>query len=147
MLWDSEKSIWGRGRLAVNADLVARATERQWSSISSNNTSLVSSIPKATIAKLSPTNIMSIPAASATCALGKSWAVSTVIGSAFLYMDRKVPSVIFFREVPDTPIGECELHLACKADKQGLAIITPGLPIRDMEAHGLANEDERYMGT
>jgi hypothetical protein len=65
----------------VKAPFVARATDLQWSSISSINTSLVSSMPNATIARLSPTNIMSIPAWSATCALGKSCAVIMVIGS------------------------------------------------------------------
>jgi hypothetical protein len=81
----------------VKADLAARDTERQWSSISSTSTSLVSSIPRATIAKLSPTRMISIPATSATCALGKSWAVRTVMGSPFLYKERNVLRVTFLR--------------------------------------------------
>lgn len=46
----------------VNAVLVALDTLRQCNIISSNTTSLVSCIPSATMAKLSPTKIMSIPA-------------------------------------------------------------------------------------
>ncbi|CRK12260.1 hypothetical protein BN1723_017277 [Verticillium longisporum] len=52
--------------LTVKALLVARATDRQCNSISSTSTSLVSSIPKATMARLSPTRIMSMPAMSPT---------------------------------------------------------------------------------
>lgn len=97
--------------LTVNADVVARATDRQCISISSTSTSLVSSIPRATIAKLSPTRTMSIPAASATCALGKSCAVSTVIGSPLLYIVRKVFMVTFFLEGSVVLLrGEWELH-------------------------------------
>jgi hypothetical protein len=70
--------------LTVKAAFVARATDLQCSSISSSRTSLVSSIPNATMAKLSPTKIMSMPAASPTCALGKSCAVIIVMGSFFL---------------------------------------------------------------
>lgn len=56
----------------MKAPLVARATDLQCSNISSTSTSLVSSIPRATMARLSPTRIISMPAASATWALGKS---------------------------------------------------------------------------
>lgn len=68
----------------VKADLAARATLRQCKIISSSVTSFVSSIPSATMAKLSPTKIISIPARSATSAEGKSCAVSIVMGSPFL---------------------------------------------------------------
>jgi hypothetical protein len=81
----------------VKAALVALETLRQCSNISSNNTSLVSSMPNATMARLSPTKIISMPAASATCALGKSWAVIMVIGSRLRYRDRRVSMVTFFR--------------------------------------------------
>lgn len=67
----------------MKAAFVARATERQCSNISSTATSLVSSMPRATMAKLSPTRIMSMPAVSPTQALGKSCAVIIVIGSPF----------------------------------------------------------------
>lgn len=70
--------------LTVNALLTARFTLRQWRSISSMVTSFVSSIPIATIARLSPTSTISIPAVSATWPLGKSDAVRTVMGSFFL---------------------------------------------------------------
>lgn len=93
--------------LTVNADLVALATLRQCRSISSTRTSLVSSIPKATMARLSPTRTISIPAASATCAEGKSWAVITEMGSFFLCMERMVPIVTFFLVGgDDVPRGE-----------------------------------------
>jgi hypothetical protein len=51
-----------RGECTVKAALVARATDLQCSSISSISTSLVSSMPSATMARLSPTSIMSMPA-------------------------------------------------------------------------------------
>lgn len=94
----------------VKAALVARATDRQWRSISSSRTSLVSAMPKATMARLSPTRMVSMPAVSATWALGKSWAVIMVIGSPFLYSARSVPSVTFLRGLAGgVPMGECEL--------------------------------------
>lgn len=68
----------------MKALLVALATDRQCKSISSSRTSLVSSMPSATMARLSPTRIISMPAASATLALGKSCAVIMEIGSPFL---------------------------------------------------------------
>jgi len=95
------------GGHTVKAALVARATDRQCSSISSTITSLVSSIPRATMARLSPTRIMSMPAASATWALGKSWAVIIVIGSPLLCSERRVPMLTFFRGFTGgVPIGE-----------------------------------------
>lgn len=54
------------GGITRSAVLAARDTERQCNNISSKMTSLVSSIPIATIARLSPTRTISIPAASAT---------------------------------------------------------------------------------
>ena len=82
---------WGLGLLmglglvlTVKALLTARFTLRQCRSISSIVTSFVSSIPIATIARLSPTRTISIPAVSATWPLGKSDAVRTVMGSFFL---------------------------------------------------------------
>lgn len=60
-------------------------------------TSLVSCMPRATIAKLSPTRIISMPAASATYPLGKSCAVSIVIGSPLLYKLCSVCIVTFLR--------------------------------------------------
>lgn len=107
--------------LTVNADLVALATLRQCNSISSTKTSLVSSIPSATIARLSPTRIISIPAASPTWADGKSWAVITVMGSFLRYIDRMVPMVTFLREGVDdaAPRGECELWRVCGRERRG----------------------------
>lgn len=53
-----------------------------------------------------------MPAASATCAEGKSCAVIMVMGSFFLYMDLRVPIVTFFLEREEgVPKGECELRL------------------------------------
>lgn len=104
---------------------MALATDRQCSSISSTMTSLVSSIPSATMARLSPTRTISTPAASATCADGKSCAVMTAMGSSRLCIPRSVPSVTFFRLLaPWAPSGECELCLICDAwwrDNRGLA--------------------------
>lgn len=100
----------------MKAALVALATDRQCSSISSTMTSLVSSMPSATMARLSPTRTMSTPAASATCAEGKSCAVMTAMGSSRRCIARSVPSVTFFRlllPAPAPPSGECELYLAC----------------------------------
>ena len=102
--------------LTVNADFVARATLLQCRIISSNTISLVSSMPNATIARLSPTKIMSIPAASATWALGKSWAVIMVIGSCFWCSVRRVLRVTFLRCERGTPMGECELCLIWHCD-------------------------------
>ena len=97
--------------LTVKAVFAALDTERQCSNISSKSTSLVSSIPKATIAKLSPTSTISMPAASPTCPLGKSWAVIMVMGSPLLYIDRRELSVTFLRWLGEgEPIGECELY-------------------------------------
>lgn len=91
----------------MKADLAPLLTLRQCSIISSSSTSLVSSMPRATIARLSPTSTMSMPAWSATCADGKSCAVRTVIGSFFLYMLAMVWRVIFLRvEVVLEPNGE-----------------------------------------
>lgn len=99
----------GTARLTVNADLVALATLRQCKSISSTSTSLVSSMPRATMARLSPTKMMSIPAASATSADGKSCAVIIVMGSFFLCIDLRVPRVTFFRWLGEgVPMGEWE---------------------------------------
>lgn len=51
-----------------------------------------------------------MPAASATWAEGKSWAVIMVMGSFFLCMERRVPRVTFFLDgVAGLPRGECEL--------------------------------------
>ena len=73
-------------KLTTKADLTALVTLRQCKTISSSVTALVSFIPSATIARLSPTRTISIPALSATYAEGKSWAVSIAMGSFFLYM-------------------------------------------------------------
>ena len=82
----------GKDRHTQNAPPppVARPTQRINSSISSKVTSLVSFMPMATMAKLSPTNIMSMPAASATSAEGKSCAVSMVMGIFFACRLRRV---------------------------------------------------------
>lgn len=132
----------------MNAPEVARATERQCSSISSTRTSLVSSIPIETMARLSPTRIMSTPAASATCALGKSWAVITEMGSFFLYMDRIVLMVTFFLdEALEDPMGECELHLCWwwdSDDSKGLAAVKGAVdraPRYNDTAHDLNMEE------
>ncbi len=94
--------------------MVARATDRQCSSISSTRTSLVSSMPRATMARLSPTRMTSMPAASATWALGKSCAVITVIGSPLWCILRSRGTVIFLRGLAGgVPMGEWELHRGC----------------------------------
>jgi len=68
-------------------------------------------MPSATMARLSPTSIMSMPAWSATWALGKSCAVIMVIGSPLRYMDCSVLIVTGLRAwVGVVPRGECELH-------------------------------------
>jgi hypothetical protein len=98
----------------VKAPFVARATDLQWRSISSINTSLVSSMPSATMARLSPTSIMSMPAWSATWALGKSCAVIMVMGSFLRYRLCSVLMVTGLRAFAGTePSGECELHRTC----------------------------------
>lgn len=93
-------------RKAVLAPL---ATLRQCSNMSSSMTSDVSSMPSATIARLSPTRIISMPTCSATCALGKSCAVTIVIGSFFLCMAINVGMVILGRKgvVGEALSGEC----------------------------------------
>lgn len=102
------EDAWGEVH-TVKADLVARATERQCRSISSTKTSLVSSIPMATMARLSPTRTKSMPAWSATMALGKSCAVRTVMGSPFLCCDLRVLMVTFLRGLAAAaPMGECD---------------------------------------
>jgi len=68
----------------------------------------VSSMPSATIARLSPTNTMSIAAWSATCAEGKSWAVIIVMGSFLRYIDMSDGNVTFFRVAEAELRGECE---------------------------------------
>ena len=77
-------------------------------------------MPRATMARLSPTSTTSTPAASATCALGKSCAVITAMGSPRLRIARSVPTVTFFRGGSGgdnaLPMGECELHLCCCRD-------------------------------
>jgi hypothetical protein len=104
----------------VNAPFVARATDLQCSSISSINTSLVSSMPMATMARLSPTNIMSMPAWSATWALGKSCAVIMVMGSFLRYRLCSVLIVTGFRTLTgEEPRGECELHRYCVTGTEG----------------------------
>jgi hypothetical protein len=70
-LLDDARRRRGRRR-TVKAMLTARLTERQHMIISSSVTSLVSSSPMDTMARLSPTRIMSMPAWSATWADGKS---------------------------------------------------------------------------
>ena len=77
-------------RLTMNALLVARATERQCSIVSSSVSSLVSCMPSATMARLSPTKTTSIPFWSATWADGKSCAVIIAIGSFLRYIVCKV---------------------------------------------------------
>ena len=131
----------------MKAALVARETDRQCSSISSMRTSLVSSMPRATIARLSPTRIMSMPAASATWALGKSWAVIIVIGSPLLCMERRVPTVTFFRGLTGgVPIGEWELCRAwCVASNIGWRAANGGRVLRLREAHDLASLDAMCM--
>lgn len=107
-------------RLTVKADLVALATLRQCNSISSTSTSLVSSMPRATMARLSPTRMISIPATSATSADGKSCAVMTVMGSFLLCIDRRAPSVTFFRWLGEgAPMGEWEEYLVWKRERSG----------------------------
>ena len=60
---------------------------------------MVSSRPRVTMERLSPTRTMSV--SSAMRALGKSEAVINVIGSCRLYIARSVPSVVLcFVEVP-----------------------------------------------
>lgn len=72
----------------------------------------MSSIPNATMARLSPTSMTSMPAWSATWALGKSWAVIMVMGSPFLCRDLSVPMVTFLRGLDGgAPMGEWELCL------------------------------------
>ena len=119
----------------MKAAFVALATDRQCSSISSTRTSLVSSMPRATIARLSPTSTMSTPAASATCADGKSCAVMTAIGSSRRCIARSVPSVTFFRLLgPCAPSGECELYLPCEAwrrDSRGLVAAAAAVVARE----------------
>lgn len=101
----------------MNADLVALATDLQCNSISSSSISEVSSIPNATMARLSPTSIMSMPAWSATWALGKSCAVIMVMGSPLRYMDCSVLIVTGLRAwAGAVPRGECELHRVWVAD-------------------------------
>jgi hypothetical protein len=76
-------------------------------------------MPKATMARLSPTRIISMPAASATWALGKSWAVIMVMGSFFWWSVRRVFIVTFFLGfVFGVPMGKCELFLVwcCSGD-------------------------------
>lgn len=104
-------------KLTTKADLTALVTLRQCKTISSSVTALVSFIPSATIARLSPTRTISIPALSATYAEGKSWAVSIAMGSFFLYMLRRVDIVVGLRICWDEagPMGACELHRVCKA--------------------------------
>lgn len=71
----------------------------------------MSSIPRATMARLSPTSIMSMPAWSATWALGKSCAVIMVIGSPLRYRLWSVLMVTGLRALAGVaPSGECELH-------------------------------------
>ncbi len=102
-----KRQIVSRCIRTVKADFVARATERQCKSISSTRTSLVSSMPMATMARLSPTRTMSMPAWSATMALGKSCAVRTVMGSPFLCCDLRVLMVTFLRGLAAAaPMGE-----------------------------------------
>jgi hypothetical protein len=114
--------------LTVKAAFAALDTDRQWSNISSTNTSLVSSIPKATIARLSPTRIVSIPAASPTCPLGKSCAVIMVMGSSLLYIILRELRVTFFRVLGEAaPIGECELFLLCHRGSRGWIATEAGL--------------------
>ena len=132
----------------MKAPLVARATDRQCSNISSTSTSLVSSMPSATMARLSPTRIISMPAVSATRALGKSWAVIIVIGSFFLYRDRRVPMVTFLRGLAGGgPSGECELCLVCRNGRRGQAARLVGRVRRVIEAHDRARLLVRYIGT
>jgi hypothetical protein len=76
------------------------------------------------MARLSPTRIISMPAASPTKPLGKSCAVIMVIGSPFLYIDRKELIVTFFRVGGADPIGECELNLPCLLSNGGARSLT-----------------------
>lgn len=53
---------------------------------------------------------------SAAWALGKSWAVTTVMGSPLRCRDRRVASVTLARSTDGgAPMGECELCRACRA--------------------------------
>jgi uncharacterized protein YfaQ (DUF2300 family) len=73
----------------------------------------VSSMPSATMARLSPTSTMSTPAWSATWAEGKSCAVIMVMGSPLRYMAWSVLRVTGLRFCAGAaPMGECELHRA-----------------------------------
>ena len=90
-------------------------------------------MPIATIARLSPTSTTSIPAASATCALGKSCAVITVIGSPFLCIPLSVPMVTLRRGVVGgLPMGEWELHLvwACGGRRWGTVVLAERKVVR-----------------
>ena len=64
-----------------SAPLAPRLTARAWCSISSMVTESVLGWPRTTMASESPTRIASTPAASAARAVGKSYAVSMVMGS------------------------------------------------------------------
>lgn len=104
-------------------------------------------MPRATIARLSPTRIISMPAASATWALGKSWAVIMVIGSPLLCIERRVPTVTFFRGLTGgVPIGEWELcRTWCVASKTGRSAASGGWVLRLREAHDLTSLDAMCM--
>jgi len=44
------------------------------------------------------------------------------MGSPFLYMERMVLRVTFFRKFgPGAPMGACELYLVCHCDSRGFA--------------------------
>lgn len=116
----------------MNAVFVALATDLQWRSMSSNTISLVSSIPSATMARLSPTRTMSMPAWSATCPLGKSCAVIMAMGSPFLRIERSVFIVTFFLcDATAAPMGECELFRHCNCESTGRAANEAGLQTAD----------------
>lgn len=105
-------------------------------------TSLVSSMPSATMARLSPTSTMSMPAASATWALGKSCAVIMVMGSPRRCSVRSVPMVTFLRGFADgVPMGECEL---CRTCRGAVAATGPRNPGRMLEGRALRRREEAH---
>src|SRR5438552_195329 len=81
-----------------------RRTARAWWSISSMVTDRVSGWPRTTMARESPTRIASTPAWSARRAVGKSYAVTIVIGSRRSRFSRKVRVVVFRGVADDGPV-------------------------------------------
>lgn len=92
-----------------------------------------------------------MPAASATCADGKSCAVMTAMGSFRRCIARSVPSVTFFRLLlgPCAPSGECELYLLCDAwwrDSRGVLTAVAATAARE-GVRLVASEDAQVRRT